>query len=164
MTSRFALRWTLIGLAAVLPLLALAYLLSILRPEPPLVQRSVSVDNLLAAVEMPLDERGGGTQIISNTTLVLLVQPYPPRASVVSTITLVAISAGGQPYTAVNPSVLISDDTHAEPREYALRANPDGSFAVSEVLMPAPGEYRVRVDAYLGDPTPANILFTLRAQ
>jgi hypothetical protein len=113
---------------------------------------------------MPLDERGGGTQIISNTTLALLVQPYPPRASVVSTITLVAIAAGGKPFLAVNPSVLISDDAHPEPREFALRPNTDGSFAVSEVLMPLPGEYRVRVDAYLGDPTPANILFTLRAQ
>lgn len=164
MTPRFAVRWTLIGLLAVLPLLALAYLLSLLQPAPPSALRKVSVDDLLSAAEMPLDATGSGTQIISGTTLTLQVQPYPPPASVVSTVTLVAITSDGKLFRAANPRLWVTLSSESEPREYPMLLRDEGSYSASGMLLPTRGQYRMRVDVYLGDPVPANMIFSVQAR
>jgi hypothetical protein len=165
MSPRFALRWSLIGLACAGVLVAAAWLLSRLQPAPATqAPQSVSVDALLAAAEMPLDANGVGTQIISGTTFTLRLAPYPARASQTATVTLVALAANGIPAVNVNPALTIAQTGRADVREFAMLALPDHSYQAAGVLFPQPGAWRVRVDVYVGDPTPANILLTVNTQ
>ncbi|MCL5994969.1 MAG: hypothetical protein M1546_02800, partial [Chloroflexi bacterium] len=57
MSYRFALRWTLVGLFCAACLLGIGVLIERLRPAPP-VQQQVSIDDLIAAGEMPMSEQG----------------------------------------------------------------------------------------------------------
>ena len=40
----------------------------------------------------------------------------------------------------------------------------EGGFSASGVFMPSRGQYRMRMDVYLSDPVPANVIFTIQAQ
>ena len=164
MTPRFAVRWTLIGLLAAFPLLALAYILSLLQSAPQPAPQSVSVNDLLSAVEMRLDANGTGTQIISETILTLRLQPYPVRSSDITTVTLVALTSNGKFWPAANPTLWVTQSSAGEPRAYPMSARPEGSYSVAGKLLPSPGQYRMRVDVYLGDDMPANLIFTLPSQ
>ncbi len=161
-SARFALRWTAVGLLCALLLVAAAFLLRYSqRPAPS--PHLVTVDDLAAAAEMPLNAQGQGTQIISNTTLVLTLQPYPARAGVTGTLSLVATSPDGRPATYVSPTLYIASVGRSGDREYPMPVQPDRSFAAAGVLFPTEASYRVRVGVYVGDDTPASILLTVPA-
>ena len=160
-SPRFALRWTLIGILCASLLVGLAVLVATMRPPAP-ARRALSFDDLAAAAEMPLDTSGRGTQIISNTTLVLSLQPYPVSANVTSTLTLIAIEPGGQPARQANPTLYIAQVGRPAEAEYAFSPQADGSYAV-DFRYPAAGQYRVRVDVYVGDSTPASMLLSVSA-
>ncbi len=162
-SARFALRWTVVGLLCMAALVMLAALASTLRAPAP-TPRPVSFEALVAGMELPLDAGGSGTQIISNTTLSLRLQPYPARAGVTSTLTLVALDQAGKPAGYVNPSLRVADVGKSDGQEFTMPRQPDGSYVATGVLFPQPGSWRVRVDAYVGDDTPANIIMTVQAK
>jgi hypothetical protein len=168
-SARFALRWTIVGLLCALLLVAAAFLLRLSWTPSP-ASRPITLAELAAAAEMPLDAHGQGSQIISGTTVLLMLQPYPARVGVTSTLTLVAVpaavptSSDGRPVTNTNPTLYVASIGKSDAREYAVPVQPDQSYTVSGIFFPNPGTYRVRVDVYVGDDTPANILLTVVAQ
>jgi hypothetical protein len=162
-SARFALRWTVVGLLCATALVMLAALTSTLRAPAP-TPRPVSFEALVAGMEMPLDASGSGTQIISNTTLSLRLQPYPARAGVISTLTLVALDQAGKPAGYVTPDLMVADVGKSDGQEFTMPRQPDGSYTATGILFPQPGSWRVRVDAYVGDDTPANIIMTIQAK
>jgi hypothetical protein len=162
-SARFALRWTIIGLLCALLLVAAAFLLRLSRTSAP-APRPITLADLAASAEMPLDARGQGSQIISGTTVLLSLQPYPARAGVPNSLTLVATSSDGRPVTNINPTLYVSSVGKSGGSEYAVPTQPDQSYVISGTFFPNPGTYRVRVDVYVGDDTPANILLTVVAR
>jgi hypothetical protein len=163
MSYRFALRWTAIGLVCALAILVAAFALKAMCPAPVPITQQVSFDALVAAEEMPLDANGTGTQIISGTILSLKLQPYPPRASVPVTLTLIAISPNGRNSTTVTPTLMIQSDNQPGIKEYALALQPDRTYTYHGVLFPDPGAWHLRLDVYVGDEIPANMLLTVKA-
>jgi hypothetical protein len=163
MSPRFALRWTLVGLVCALVIVLLGALLFRLSPPPP-TPPQVSIDDLMAAALMPLDERGMGTQVISGTTLSFKLSPYPARATITSTVTLVAIASHGQTPALVTPTLYVAQASQPSTREFPMLLQDDGSYVAAGVLFPQPGPWRVRVDVYVGDATPANMLIAVEAR
>ena len=167
-TARFALRWIAIGLLCAAVLVTVAALLALTRPPAPAPRgnapRAVSFDELAAAMELPLDRSGAGTQIISNTMLTLKLQPYPAQAGVTSTLTLVALDPAGKPADYANPSLTVASIGRSDGREFAMPWQADGSYTATGILFPEPGAWRVRVDAYVGDDTPANMIVSVQAR
>jgi hypothetical protein len=161
-SARFTLRWTLVALICAAALvMAAAWLSSLRAPAPP---RAVSFDALAKGMEMPLDASGAGTQIISNTTLMLRIEPYPVRAGVTSSLTLVALDPAGKPAAYVAPDVQVADAGRSDGLTFPMPRQADGSYVAMGVLFPSAGDWRVRVNASVGDEMPANIILTVPAK
>ena len=166
MGPRFALRWTAIALACFLPALAIAFFLhnlAIQQPQPQQRPR-VSIDLLMTAAEMPLDAAGGGTQIISGTTVTFKLQPYPPVSFVTSTVTLMAVAPDGKPATAASPVLYVTRPGEAGERQFLLESPSGGAYFASGVFFPSSGTWRLRIDVNVGDDVPAMMLLTLNAK
>ena len=164
MGPRFALRWTAIALACFLPVLAVGFLLHNLAIQQAQQRPRVSIDLLMAAAEMPLDAAGGGTQIISGTTLTFKLQPYPPVSFVTSTVTLMAVAPDGKPATAASPVLYVTRPGEAGERQFLLAPLSGGAYSASGVFFPSSGTWRMRIDVNVGDDVPAMMLLTLNAK
>ncbi len=164
MGSRFALRWTLIALACALVLLTAAVALRLARPAPVATPtRIYNIDDLLAAGEMRFDANGAGTQIISGTILTLKLAPYPPRSAVTSTVTLVALMSDGTPAETANPTLMVAPSGQVASEEYPLKHRIGGVYDAAGVFFPTGGSWHMRVDVYVGDDIPSNMLMTVNA-
>jgi hypothetical protein len=163
--ARFALRWTAIGLACAAILVALAMLLSTWHAQAPAATpRSISYEAFVAGMEMPLDANGAGTQVMSNITLSFRLQPYPARAGVTTTLVLVAMDQAGKLVGDVAPSLRVADAGESDGQEYSMPRQQDGSYVATGMFFPQAGNWRIRVDAYMGDDIPANIITSVQAK
>ena len=165
MGPRFAFRWTIIGLVSAMVLVAAAVALRLARPAPPPVPtRTVSVEDLLSGIEMRFDANGVGTQIINGTILTLKLEPYPPRSAVTNTVTLVALTSGGEPAEAVNPKLIVAPSGQTELRTFPLTYHSNGAYDAAGEFFPTAGSWHMRVDVYVGDDIPASMLTTINAR
>lgn len=164
MSPQFALRWTLIALLCAVVIVGLGVLLSFLQPVSAPPPRQVTVDDLMAAVEMPLSPEGAGMQIISGTTLAFKLEPYPARASEQATVTLIAIAPDGHTPAEVAPVLWVAPPATVEMREFTMTLRPEGGYAASGVFFPQPGPWRLRVDVNVGDNVPTSMLTTIEAR
>ena len=163
MSYRFTLRWTLVGLLCAACLLGIGVFIEELRPAPP-VQQQVSIDDLMAAGEMPMSEQGTGMQVINGTTLALKLDPYPARASVPATLTLVTIPSTGRAQAEGAPVLLVAPVAQVDAREFVMARQADQSYAAQGVFFPQPGRWRLRVDVNVGDDTPASMMTTVEVK
>ncbi|HEY3290923.1 MAG TPA: hypothetical protein VGK87_12400 [Anaerolineae bacterium] len=124
----------------------------------------MTLDQLVAAAEMPFDATGSGTQIISDTVLTLKVQPYPPRASQPATVTLAVVSPDGSAGTNAVPVLNLKDVNGSNARELSLQPQAGGVYSTHGILFPAAGIWRIRVDVNVGDDVPATMLATIAAR
>ena len=104
-----------------------------------------------ANLSLPLDEQGLGAQVIEGTSLTFRVQPYPPVSRAPVTISLVAIGPDGS-LVKFSPSVAVSAPNKVPDPGAPMRRLPSGGYEYSGVLFPAPGAWRMTVDApFLSD-------------
>ena len=102
----------------------------------------------LASLSLPLDAQGLGTQVIEGTSLTFRVQPYPPMARAPVTVTLVAIGPNGGLVEFV-PAVSVSALNQVAGPGAPMRRLPSGGYEYGGILCPAPGLWRITVDAPL---------------
>ncbi len=104
------------------------------------------LDVPLASLSLPLDAQGLGTQVIEGTSLTFRVQPYPPVARAPVTITLVAIGPNGG-LVQFAPAVSVSALNQVAGPGAPMRRLSSGGYEYGGDLFPAPGLWRITVDA-----------------
>ena len=102
----------------------------------------------LASLSLPLDAQGLGTQVSEGTSLTIRVQPYPPIARAPVTVTLVAIGPNGGLLQFV-PAVSVSALNQVAGPGAPMRRLSSGGYEHAGILFPAPGRWRITVDAPL---------------
>lgn len=112
------------------------------------VPPAAPLDVPLASLSLPLDAQGLGTQVIEGTSLTFRVQPYPPVARSPVTITLVAIGPGGV-LVQFAPAVSVSALNQVAGPGAPMRRLSSGGYEHAGILFPAPGRWRITVDAPL---------------
>jgi hypothetical protein len=94
----------------------------------------------------------------------LKLEPYPARAAVPSTITLVAVAPDGRSPANVSPVLSLAAPAQVDPREFQMQQQSGHSYIAHGVLFPQPGPWRIRVDVHVGDSTPASMLTSVDAR
>ena len=104
------------------------------------------LDVPLASLSLPLDGQGLGTQIIEGNSLTFRLQPYPPVSRAPVTLTLVAIRPNGA-LAQFAPAVSVSALNQVPGPGAPMRQLSSGGYEFGGILFPAPGQWRITVDA-----------------
>ena len=158
-----ALRWILVALLAASLLLAAAVALSRLRLQIETAQEA-EVQSPVESIAVPLDARGLGSQTIERAELNLRLDPYPPRAGMPATLTLVAVDRTARAVMTITPTLEVAEATQAEGANFAATRQDNGAYVVTGRLFPRPGPWRLRLTIDFGADEPYRMLALVEAQ
>lgn len=160
--ARIALKWIVVALVAASLLLVAAIALARLRPAPPttftLTQAPVD------SIALPLDASGTGMQVLEDVSLSLKLAPYPPRAGVESSLTVVAIDRDTQAVRLITPTLEVAPFDAVSGESFEMRADASGAHTAVGRFFPAAGEWRMRVLVDFGEAEPHSVLIVANAE
>jgi hypothetical protein len=160
---RIALRWILIALVAASLFLAAAVALSRWRLQTETAQEA-KVQSPVESIAVPLDGHGIGSQIIERAELNLRLDPYPPRAGMPATLTLVAVDRTARAVMTITPTLEVAEVTQADGRNFRAARQSNGAYVVTGRLFPKPGPWRLRLTVDFGTDEPHRMLALVEAQ
>lgn len=100
-------------------------------------------------IAMPLDASGTGSQTVDGVQVTYRLSPFPPRAGVASTLTVLALDLGSGRTRAITPTLEIAPLSAVAGGTYAFRAEAGGAYSADGVFFPRSGEWRMRVRTQL---------------
>jgi hypothetical protein len=160
--ARIALKWIVVALVAASLLLVAAIALARLRPALPttITLTQVPVDN----IAVPLDAAGAGMQVLEDVSLSLKLAPYPPRAGVESSLTIVAIDRATQAIRPITPTLEVAALDAVSGESFEMQADVSGAHSATDQFFPAAGEWRMRVLVDFGAAEPHSVLILANAR
>jgi hypothetical protein len=161
---RNAFRWIIVALIAASMLIVAAIVLNRLAlnvqsAQPAVVTVQVPASNMA----LPLDDGGGGMQIIPDAILSVKLSPYPVQVNAPSTVTLVALDPKTNTIKVVTPTLEIAPLVEVEGASYEMKSDA-GSTTAGGIFFPEPGEYRLRIRIDLGTDEPYTMLIAVDAR
>lgn len=161
--ARIALRWVIVALIAASLLLVVGIALARLQAQRD-IARAVELQVPLDSIVVPLSADGVGAQVIEPATLSIRLDPYPPRAGALATVTLVALDRKAGRVMTITPTLSIAEPTQVEGRDYPMAPQGNGAYVVSGVFFPRPGPWRLRVHIDFGATEPYRMLALVEAK
>lgn len=160
---RNAFRWIVVALVAASMLIVAAIVLNRLAAnQTPATIATLQVP--ASNMALPLDANGAGTQIIPEAILSVKLSPFPARANVASTLTLVALDPQTNAIKVVTPTLEIAPMTDVNGATFAMQSDAAGSHTAGGIFFPQAGEYRLRLRIGLGTAEPYSMLIAVEAK
>ncbi len=161
--ARIALRWITVALFAASGLMLLTLALTRLAPEVQ-ANQTLLLQVQQSSMAMPLDARGVGAQAVGKYWVSASVAPFPPRAGELITVTVIALEPRERRVMPISPTLEVASLTEVDGVMYPMQPIAGGGYAARDVVLPQPGDWRLRVMMRFAPQEDYSLLMLLSAQ